>query len=161
MKTNLSQFYKNFTQQENTTGIRKPLKKLFTGPGESYKINSSDIIAVCGENIVGVGDLNPNAYPNTPQLEIIGEGYIDVLGVFQTENNNITVTTKVIVDDTEIVELGVICAKGKGYWIIGSNIDDIISRTPIYFYSTFKVYTKFNTQSTGNKGTIGFGGGLY
>lgn len=161
MKNNLSKYYSNFVQSEGNTGIRKTLKKLFTGPGESYKINSSDIIAVCGENIVGVGDLNPNAYPVDPQLQILGEGYINVLGVFQNKGNDITVTTKVIVDGTEIVELGVVCAKGKGYWVIGSNTDDLVSRTPIYFYTSFEVYTKFDTKSIGNKGTIGYGGGLY
>ena len=132
----LEQFFTNDSANINKG---RPVKTLFTGGGTSYDILSSHIIGVCGDNVVGIGDIEANTYPTTPQLLITGDGYIDLLGVFQVTTKTLTIFTKIVVDGNEILEIYNYCSKNKGYWAIGSGGIDRVSRSPIYFSNSFEV----------------------
>lgn len=158
--SNLSNFLKhNFIT--NTTASMKSVTTLFTGKGDSYGVHSSKIISVCGSNVVGVGDIYENNYPNDPQLQILGEGYIDALGVFHVSRHWLTIYAKVLIDGNQVVEIGGNCSSGKGIWVIGAGTDGDVSRCPLFFKSSFEVYVTFDDTVYGNKGSIGFSGGLF
>lgn len=155
--------FKNFLKNEtiNEYANQKVVTKLFTGKGDLYGVHSSKIISVCGDNVVGVGDIKANTYPTEAQLQIFGDGYIDIVGVFQVTNKKTIIYSKVIVDGNEIVEMGGECSSGKGIWVIGAGVEGEVSRCPIYFRESIKVYVTFDRDVDGNYGSIGFSGGLY
>lgn len=131
---------------EDSQIISKPPTTLTADMVELTSLHVSGGVAVAS------GSLTADTYPGTGQIEITGEGVLNLLYFYVTDTTSRDVTIKIEVDGTQIIEdsLSTITTANSGGILVGMGTNSMgaIALDQIPFSSSLKIFLKSSVTET-------------